>query len=319
MIASKDEGVSPQSWNRSGTRRTSRWPAAEAEGLHSTVERAQDWLLERQDDEGYWVAELEGDTILESEYVLLMTFLGRESDPVCGRCARYIQDHQLPGGGWAIYPGGPVDISASVKAYFALKLTGHSPDEPEMVRARRAILEAGGAQACNSFTRFYLALLGQIGYDECPCVPPELVLIPHRWKFSLSAMSAWTRHDRGAALDHVVLQAGPPPVPGAGHRRTVRGGSPGAAKRPPGVMDAVLPGPRRRLEVARPSRARGVPPSRHPGGAPLDDGAFRGHRRPGSDLPADGLRHHRAQVAGLRRRLARGPLVARAARGPAHH
>ena len=83
--------------------------------------------------------------------------------------------------------------SASVKAYFALKLTGHSPDEPAMVRARRAILEVGGAHECNSFTRFYLALLGQIAYDECPCVPPELVLIPPRWRFSLSAMSSWTR------------------------------------------------------------------------------------------------------------------------------
>ncbi len=88
----------------------------------------------RQSDEGYWVGELEGDTILESEYVLLMAFLGRESEPVCARCARYIQDHQQSDGGWAIYPGGPTDISASVKAYFALKLVGMSPDDPAMVR-----------------------------------------------------------------------------------------------------------------------------------------------------------------------------------------
>jgi squalene-hopene/tetraprenyl-beta-curcumene cyclase len=161
--------------------------------LDAARERTRDWLLDRHLDEGYWVAELEGDTILESEYVLLMAFLGRELDPVCVACARYIQDHQLAEGGWSIYPGGPADVSASVKAYFALKLTGRSPDEPEMARARRAILELGGAHGCNSFTRFYLALLGQIDYDECPCVPPELVLIPPRWRFSLSAMSAWTR------------------------------------------------------------------------------------------------------------------------------
>ena len=122
-----------------------------------------------------------------------MAFLDRESDPVCVHCARYIRDQQLDDGGWAIYPGGPTEISASVKAYFALKLVGTSPDDPAMVRARRAILDAGGAHQCNSFTRFYLALLGQISYDECPCVPPELVLIPSRLGFSLSAMSAWTR------------------------------------------------------------------------------------------------------------------------------
>ena len=193
MIANTDGGVSPQSWNRTATRRTSRWTPSASDTLESALERTREWLLARQDEDGYWVAELEGDTILESEYILLMTFLGRESDDVCIRCARYIQDHQLPDGGWAIYPGGPTDVSASVKAYFALKLTGRSPDEPTMAMARRAILEAGGAHECNSFTRFYLALLGQIGYEECPCVPPELVSIPARWKFSLSAMSAWTR------------------------------------------------------------------------------------------------------------------------------
>ncbi len=80
-----------------------------------------------------------------------------------------------------------------MKAYFALKLVGYSPDDPALVRGAQAILDAGGAHACNSFTRFYLALLGQISYDECPSVPPELVLIPSRLNFSLSAISAWTR------------------------------------------------------------------------------------------------------------------------------
>jgi squalene-hopene/tetraprenyl-beta-curcumene cyclase len=163
----------------------------------SRVEASRDatrqWLLDRQHPDGYWVGELEGDTILESEYVLLMAFLGREGEAVCVKACRYLRDLQLPTGGWAIYPGGTAEISASVKAYFSLKLVGVSPDEPDMVRARSAVLSMGGAQASNSFTRFYLALLGQIGYEETPCVPPELVLIPSWLEFSLAAMSAWTR------------------------------------------------------------------------------------------------------------------------------
>ena len=139
------------------------------------------------------MGELEGDTILESEYVLLMAFLGREGEEVSVKACRYLRDLQLPGGGWSIYPGGPAEVSASVKAYFALKLVGVSPDEPDMTRARQVVLNLGGAQACNSFTRFYLALLGQIGYDETPSVPPEMVLVPSWLNFSLSAMSAWTR------------------------------------------------------------------------------------------------------------------------------
>jgi squalene-hopene/tetraprenyl-beta-curcumene cyclase len=193
MIANMDGGVFPKASERVTSRRSSTATILPYDALGNALERTRDWLLARQREEGYWVGELEGDTILESEYVLLMAFLGLESEPVCARCARYIQDNQLVDGGWAIYPGGPTDVSASVKAYFALKLVGSAPDEPAMVRARQAILDAGGAQECNSFTRFYLALLGQIGYDECPCVPPELVLLPPRLSFSLSAMSAWTR------------------------------------------------------------------------------------------------------------------------------
>ncbi len=193
MIASKDGGASLDPGSKSTVRHASRWTTLADDALQSALERTRNWLVDRQSEEGFWVGELEGDTILESEYILLMAFLGREREMACLGCAQYIQDQQSEDGGWAIYPGGPTDVSASVKAYFALKLAGVSPDDPSMQRARRAILAAGGAHACNSFTRFYLALLGQIDYDECPLVPPEVVLIPARWNFSLHAMSAWTR------------------------------------------------------------------------------------------------------------------------------
>lgn len=193
MIANKEAGASPEAAEHFLHRLSPRAGLVSTDELEASQERTRSWLLSRQNAEGHWVGELEGDTILESEYILLLAFLGREHESICQCCARSILDQQLPEGGWAIYAGGPAEISASVKAYFVLKLLGYSPDEPALVRARKAILQAGGAHACNSFTRFYLALLGQIGYDECPTVPPELVLIPSRLNFSLSAMSSWTR------------------------------------------------------------------------------------------------------------------------------
>ena len=193
MIANTDGGVSARGSGPNARRRASPPTTPSSGHLNKALDATSRWLLERQHPEGFWVGELEGDTILESEYVLLMAFAGRGDDPVCVKLCRYLREHQLPGGGWSIYPGGPIDVSASVKAYFAQKIVGVPGDDAAMVRAREAILEAGGAQACNSFTRFYLALLGQIGYDDCPSVPPELVLVPSRWGFSLSAMSAWTR------------------------------------------------------------------------------------------------------------------------------
>ena len=157
------------------------------------IERTADWLRWQQAGDGHWRAALEGDTILESEYLLLLEWAGKPRGPLARGAADRILQQQLPEGGWAIYPGGPVDVSASVKAYFALKLMGHQPEEPALVRGRRAIAAAGGPWAVNSFTRFYLALLGQMPYSACPAVPPEAVLLPAWFPVNLQRVSAWSR------------------------------------------------------------------------------------------------------------------------------
>jgi squalene-hopene/tetraprenyl-beta-curcumene cyclase len=157
------------------------------------MDRARRYLLDLRKSDGHWVGELQGDTILESEFVLLLTFLGREQDERIGRAAKYLLREQMPGGGWGNYPGGPADLSTTVKAYFALKIAGHDPASEPMRKAREVILGLGGAGRSNSFTRFYLALLGQLAYEHCAAVPPEMVLLPRWAYFNLYAMSSWTR------------------------------------------------------------------------------------------------------------------------------
>lgn len=162
--------------------------------LNQAIEQAADWLLQRQHPEGYWVGELEGDTILESEYVLLLAWLGHSAqDSIVQQCAEYIRRQQIATGGWSLFPGGPLEISASVKAYWTLKIAGDDPQSEHMSRAREAILAAGGAERVNSFTRFYLALLGIISFRQCPAVPPELMLLPRWCPFNIYEMSAWSR------------------------------------------------------------------------------------------------------------------------------
>src|SRR5262245_61336307 len=117
--------------------------------LDAAIERTSQWLLAQQHGDGHWCAELEGDSILESEYLLLLAWMGRERSDDALAAARCLVDQQLPEGGWAMYPGGELEISGSVKAYFALKLTGHDPQAEYMVRARVAIRAAGGADAVN--------------------------------------------------------------------------------------------------------------------------------------------------------------------------
>jgi squalene-hopene/tetraprenyl-beta-curcumene cyclase len=174
---------------------TAEWPLPDGGSprLAAAIERTRDWLLARQAPEGYWVGELEGDTILESEYILLLAFLGRGQSEEAVLAANYMLQQQLPSGGWALFPGGPLEISASVKAYWALKITGHAADSPPLRRAREAIRAAGGAERVNSFTRFYFALLGIISYEQCPAVPPEIILLPKWCPFNIYEMSAWSR------------------------------------------------------------------------------------------------------------------------------
>ena len=161
--------------------------------LAGAIDRTCAWLFEQQHADGHWCGELEGDTILESEYVLLLAFLGEEKSNKAVDAARYLLTKQNEDGGWSLFPGGPIDVGVAVKAYFALKLTGHSPEAEYMVRARKIIREHGGADVVNSFCRFYMAILNQIPYSACPAVPPEMMLLPNWGPINIYRMSAWSR------------------------------------------------------------------------------------------------------------------------------
>ncbi|MHC4969085.1 MAG: squalene--hopene cyclase [Planctomycetota bacterium] len=170
--------------------------------LAAAHRRAVTALLSLQHGDGHWCAELQGDSILESEYLLMKFILGQEDEPmadgrpgreVLGRIADYLRSLQRDDGGWGQFPGSGVDLSATVKAYTALKLMGDAPEDEHMARARRAVLNGGGAEYCNSFTNFYLACLGQISWGALPEIPPEIIFLPRWFYFNLSKASAWTR------------------------------------------------------------------------------------------------------------------------------
>ncbi len=180
--------------------------------IRRTIEAAQNYLLQIQYPDGHWRGELEGDTILESEYILTMHYIGRGNAGRVQMAANYIREQQLPAGGWAIYKGGDADVSASAKAYFVLKLLGDDPQAPHMRKAREVICNLGGLDAANSFTRIYLAIFGQYPWERCPAVPPEIILLPKWSPVSLAEMSAWTR---GIVVPLAVIWAHKPhcPVP----------------------------------------------------------------------------------------------------------
>ena len=185
------------------------------------MRRAAAYLAGLQQRDGHWCAELTADTTLESDYILFQLWLHPPQDgqwepetgPLIDKAARAILERQLPDGGFNIYPKGPSEVSASVKAYFALKLAGLPMDDARMERLCQRILELGGIQAANSYVKVNLSLFDLYPRQYCPSIPPEVVLLPFDFLYQ---MSAWTR---AIVVSLSILHAANPrrPVPEGFH------------------------------------------------------------------------------------------------------
>ena len=164
------------------------------EELKNTIRKSQAALLKKQSaDDGYWFTSLRADTTLESDTIMLLNLLGRGDSPKAARLAKFILSQQLPDGGWPIYRNGPADLSATVKAYWALKFAGHKADDPSLVRARARINELGGIHHVNTYSKFYMSVFGLYDWRGVPTIPPELMCFPKFFYFNIYEMSSWTR------------------------------------------------------------------------------------------------------------------------------
>ena len=169
-------------------------PDTPPDDLDRAINSASRALMDLQRDDGHWVFELEADATIPAEFVLLKHYLGEPEDLELERkIGVYLRRIQGEHGGWPLYHGGGFDISATVKAYFALKMIGDDILAPHMARAREAVLAAGGAAAANVFTRFQLALYGAGSWSAIPTMPVELVLVPKWFPIHLNKMSYWAR------------------------------------------------------------------------------------------------------------------------------
>lgn len=161
--------------------------------LSQAIARAQENLLRQQKPDGQWCGELIVDSTLCSDYVVFMHWCGEVDTQLQRRCVRHILRRQLSDGGWNNYHDGPSEINASAKAYFALKLAGCSTDAPFMQEARSNIMRLGGIPQMNTFSKLYLALLGQFPWKYLPTTPVEMVLLPSWAPFHIYKMSSWSR------------------------------------------------------------------------------------------------------------------------------
>lgn len=197
--------------------------------MRAALDACRQHLLSLQRADGHWCGDLEGGSILESEYFLTLYFLERQVTPRMLKAAARLRASELREGGWPLYPGGPAEVSSSVKAYFVLKLAGDDPAAAHMRAARETILQSGGIDACNSFTKIYLAIFGQVPWSQCPVIPPEIALLPRGARFSLYRMSSWTR---SIVVPLAIIRSSEPhcPVPPAAELAELRAGDESARR-----------------------------------------------------------------------------------------
>jgi len=168
---------------------------AKSNTLDQAIERGRKALLARQHEDGHWCFELESDCTITAEYILMMHYMDDIDDVLQEKMARYLRATQVQDrhGGWPQYHGGDIDLSCTIKAYYALKAAGDDPDAEHMRIARKAILAHGGAAKANVFTRILLALFEQVPWRATPYVPVEIMLLPRWFPFHIDKISYWAR------------------------------------------------------------------------------------------------------------------------------
>lgn len=200
--------------------------------LKQALDQAVQWLLERQDGEGWWCGELETNVTMTAEHVLLLRFLELSLERIRDGAVRHILNNQRADGSWALYFGGPADLSTTIEAYVALKVLGVDPDNDAMQRALKVIYQQGGVVKARVFTKIWLALFGQYPWSGVPSLPPELIYLSPRVPFNLYDFACWARGTIAPLL--IVISRRPVKPLGCSVSELVVPGTEGLLTRVPG-------------------------------------------------------------------------------------
>ncbi|MBL7521955.1 hypothetical protein I6A84_28710 [Frankia sp. CNm7] len=244
----------------------------EVDRVAGTLGRAVGHLLSLQDDAGWWKGDLETNTTMDSEDLMLRHWLGIWDPKQAELTARFIRPQQNPDGSWPIYHGGPGDLAATVESYIALRMVGDSPDAPHMRAAAAWARARGGVPATRVFTRIWLALFGWWRWEDLPVLPPELMFVPAKMPLSIYRFASWGRQTIVAIM--VLMAHRPTGIPPSPTQALSPAPAAPAGRRRGRCVIAVVPATGGNADEQREHHRGDHPTGPSPGTQPTD------HRKP---------------------------------------
>ncbi|HEX4862422.1 MAG TPA: squalene--hopene cyclase [Acidimicrobiales bacterium] len=205
-------------------------------GPEEALRRSIDHLISLQSPEGWWKAELETNVTMDAEDLMLRHYLGIFDDGVAAQSALWIRSSQSGEGTWSTFHGGPPDLSTTIEAYVALRLSGDQPDDIHMLAAASWVREHGGIQASRVFTRIWLAMLGAWAWEDLPVIPPEVMFLPSWAPLNIYDFACWARQTIVALT---VVMAHRPAVPLAFELDELHSGEPLTRRPAPGLRSTA--------------------------------------------------------------------------------
>ncbi len=162
--------------------------------LNATIKAGLSWSVEQQDPEGYWNANLESNSCMEAQWLMALHFLDIDDAKKTAGFAQAILDRQREDGSWEIYYDAPMgDANSTIECYAALRLAGYDPNSEVLTKARNWILEKNALSKARVFTRYWLSLIGEWPWEQCPNIPPEIIYFPKWFPFNIYNFASWAR------------------------------------------------------------------------------------------------------------------------------
>nr|UAK14938.1 oxidosqualene synthase 4 [Iberis amara] len=160
------------------------------EDARTALKRGVLYLAALQADDGHWPSENSGSMFFSAPFFISLYITGHLEKVFTlehrTEFMRYMYNHQNDDGGWGIHVESHSVMFCTVINYICLRIFGMNPYCPESAcaRARKWILDHGGATYTPLIGKIWLSVLGVYDWSGCKPIPPEFWMLPSSSPFN---------------------------------------------------------------------------------------------------------------------------------------